>query len=101
MCDHISSLATANPKHQNFPSQSLTVGTYSKRQPPVSDCDHFLGLTVDDFPWFSTSCKRPLDTFCDLYVVCTMLLNINEELTTWNYTRRNLDIACNKLSSIK
>jgi len=38
--------ATAYPKHQNFPSESLTVGTSSKRPPPVSDCDHFLGLKV-------------------------------------------------------
>ena len=57
-----------NPKLQNFPSQSLTVGTSSKRPPPVSDRDHFLGLTVNDFPLFLTSCKRPLDAFSDLYV---------------------------------
>ena len=59
--------ATTNPKHQNFPSQSLTIGTSSKRPSPVRDRDHFLGLTVNDFPWFLTSCKRPLDTFSDLY----------------------------------
>ena len=35
---------TAYPKHQSFPSQSLTVGSPSKRPPPVSDRDHFLGL---------------------------------------------------------
>ena len=43
---------TANPKHQNFPSQSVKVGTSSKQPPPVSDRDHFLGLTVDDFTAF-------------------------------------------------
>ena len=42
--------ATANPKHQTFPSQSLTVGTSSNRPPPVSDRDYFLGLMVNDFP---------------------------------------------------
>ena len=57
-------------KHQKFTSQSLTVGTSSKRAPPVSDRDHFLGLTVNDFPLFLTSCKRPLDTFSNLYVRC-------------------------------
>ena len=43
--DHLP-LATAHPKHQNFPSQSLTV----------------------DFSLFLTSCKRPFDAFFDLYV---------------------------------
>ena len=57
-------------KHQKFTSQSLTVGTSSERAPPVSDRDHFLGLTVSDFPLFLTSCKRPLDTFSNLYVRC-------------------------------
>ena len=67
--DHLPK-ATANPKHQNIPSQSLTVGTASKRPPSVSDRDHFLGLTVYDFPLFSASCKRPCDTFSDLYFCC-------------------------------
>ena len=67
MCDHLS-WATINPKHQNFPSQSLTVGTSSKLPPPVSDRDHFLDLTVNGFPLFLTSCKRPVDAFSDLYV---------------------------------
>ena len=57
-------------KHQNFVSQSLTVGTSSKRPPPVRDRDQFLGLTVKDFPLFLTSCKLPLDAFSDLYVRC-------------------------------
>ena len=38
--------------------------------PPVSDRDQFLGLMVNDFPLFLTSCKRPLDAFSDLYVRC-------------------------------
>ena len=50
---------TTNPKHQNFPCQSLTGGTSSKRPPPVSDCDQFLGLTVNDFSLLLTSCKWP------------------------------------------
>ena len=60
--------ATVNPKHQNFPSQSLTVGVCSKRPPLVSDHYHFLGLMVNDSSLFLTSCKRPLDVFSDLYV---------------------------------
>ena len=46
------------------------MGRSSKRPPPVSDRDHFLGLTVDGFPLLLTSCKRPLDAFSDLYVRC-------------------------------
>ena len=61
--------ATANPKHQNFPSQSVTVGISCKLPPPryISDRDHFLSLTVKDFPLFLTPCKRLLDAFSDLY----------------------------------
>ena len=40
---------------------------FSKRPPPVSDREHFLDLTVDDFPLFLTSCKGPLDAFSDLF----------------------------------
>ena len=57
-------------KHQNFPSKSLTVVASSKQTPPVSNCDHFLGLTVNDFPLFLTSCRRLLDAVSDLYVRC-------------------------------
>ena len=64
-------------KHQNFPSQSLTVRTSSKRPPPVSDRNHFLGLTVNDFPWFLTYCKRPLDAFSDLYFRCVHYVTLN------------------------
>ena len=79
--DHLP-YATATPKHQNVPSQSLTVGTSSKRPPPVSDRGHFLGLTVNDCPLFLAPYKRPLDALSDLYIlaVCTMLLGIYEEL---------------------
>ena len=58
------------PPIQNIPSQILTVGTFSKRPPPVSDCDNFLGLIVNDFSLFLTSCKQPLHEFSDLYVRC-------------------------------
>ena len=61
---------TVKPRLQNFPSQSLRVGTSSKRPPPVSNCDHFLGLMVNDFPLFFTSCKRPLHAFSGLYFRC-------------------------------
>ena len=93
------SYATTYPKHQDFPSQSVTVGTSVKRPFPVSDQDHFLYLTVNDFPLFLNSCKRPLDTFSDLYLSCVHYAtkNIRRTLvTTWNYRCRNLDIACNK-----
>ena len=90
-------LETANPKHQNFPSQSITVGTSSKWPPPASDCGHFLCLTVHDFPlFFLTSCKQPLDAFSDLYVCCVHYATKNiwrTLVTMWNYTWRNLDIA--------
>ena len=73
--------ANANQKQQNFPSQSLTVGTSSKRPLPVSDRnrdrDHFLGPTVNNFLLFLTSCKRPLDdSLICTFAVCTMLLRI-------------------------
>ena len=55
---------------QNFPSRSFTVGTSSKRLPPVGDRDHFLGLTVKHFLLFLSSCKRPLDAFSDPYFRC-------------------------------
>jgi len=35
-----------------LPSQSLTVGASSKRPLPVSDRDHFVDLTVNDFLFF-------------------------------------------------
>ena len=43
--DHLPQ-ATAYPKHQNFPSKSVTVGTSSKQPPPVSNRGHFLSLKV-------------------------------------------------------
>ena len=57
-------------KKPNFPSQSLTVENPSKRPPPVSDHDHFLGLKVTDR--FSIVFKPPIDAFCDLYVRCAL-----------------------------
>ena len=65
--NHLSSV-TANPKHQNFPSQSLTVETSSKWPTPISDRDHFLGLKLEWFSIVLTSCKRSLDAFSDLYI---------------------------------
>ena len=67
MCDHLS---RKRPPIQNNQSQSLTVGAFSKRPPPVSDRDHFLGPKVDDFLLFLTSGNRPPDAFADLYVRC-------------------------------
>ena len=94
MCYHLPSVTTY-PKHQNFPSQSLTVGTFIKRPRPVSDRDFLL---------FWTSCKRPNDALPDLYVRCVQCSNYNRRsilVTTWTYTWRNLESVCNKLSSIK
>ena len=36
----------------------------------ISDRDHFMGLTINDFPLFLTSCKRPLDSVFDLCFRC-------------------------------
>ena len=83
-----------------FPVKALQlIGTSSKRPPPVSDRDHFLRLPVNNCPLFFTSCKRPLERFSDLYVCCVHYAtkNIRRTLvTTWNYTWRNLEVACNK-----
>ena len=78
--------------------------TFRKRPPSVSDRDHFWGWKVHDFLWFLTSYKRQLDAFSDVYVRCAhcATLSIRRILETkWNYTWRNLQITCNKLSSIK
>ena len=43
-------------------------------------------------------------TIHSLYLCCVHYATYNIQktlLTTWNYTCRNLDIACNELSSIK
>ena len=62
------------PPIQNNQSQSLTVGASSKRPPPVSDRDHFLGPTVNDFLLFLTSGNRPLDA-CSLCALCYLIEN--------------------------
>ena len=88
-CATTSHKRTPTQKTKNFPSQSLTVGTSSKRPPPVSDRDHFVGLTVNDFP-FITSGKRSLDAFSDLCVRCAHYATKNKRRTletTWDYTR--------------
>ena len=38
--------ATTYPKHQNFPSQSLPVGTSCQRPPPVGNRERYLGFMV-------------------------------------------------------
>ena len=80
-CDHLPK-ATTNPKHQNFPSQGLTVGTSSKLPPSVSSPDHFLGLTVNDFPLLITPLVSDhlTHSLISMFAVCTMLLRIYEEL---------------------
>ena len=84
--------ATKTPKHQNFPTQSLKVGTSRKWPPFVSDRDYFLGWRFYlNFPLFSTSCKRPLHAWS----ICTTLQTASED------TYRNLEIAFNKLSPRK
>ena len=89
LCATTSHKRTPIHKTKNFTSQSLTVGTSSKRPPPVSDRDHFLGLTVNDFP-FIISGKRSRDAFPDLYVRCAHDASKNKRRTletTWDYTR--------------
>ena len=53
---HVRPPLVSDHPHKRLPieknSQSLTVGTSSKRPPPVSDQDHFLGLTVNIFHYF-------------------------------------------------
>ena len=66
-------------KKPNFPSQSLTVENPSKRPPPVSDHDHFLGLKVTDR--FSIVFKPPIDAFCDLYVRCVHCTTLNTAIS--------------------
>ena len=44
-----------------FPVKALQL------EPLVNDRNYFLGLTVDDFPLFLTSFKRPLDVFSKPY----------------------------------
>ena len=63
-------------------SRSLTVGTSSKRPPPVSDRDRFLGLTVNDFPLFLKLLVSDnlTHSLISMFAVCTMLLRLYEEL---------------------
>ena len=86
------------PKHQNFPSQNLTVGTSSKRPSPVSNRDHFLGVTIKDILLFLTSCKRPLDSFFDFYFRSEhyVTLNIRRTLVTEHGTARILTTVAQK-----
>ena len=60
----------------------------------------FWSESLNDFLLFLTSCKRVLDAVCDIYFHCVHCNTLNIR-KTWNYTWRNLEIACNKLSSIK
>ena len=55
---------------QIFSVKALQLEPLVNGTPSVSDCDHFLGLMVNDFPLFLTSCKPPLDAFSDLCVCC-------------------------------
>ena len=45
LSDHLLK-STGYPKHQNFSSQTLPIGTSHKVTPPVSNSNHYLGLTV-------------------------------------------------------
>ena len=97
MCDNLLK-ATAYPKHQNFPSQSLTVGTL------INDRDHYIwGVRLNDFQLFLTSCKRPLDDLSDLLCSLCVLyyLEYAKNLRINMEPCGTLEIACNKSLSIK
>ena len=55
---------------QIFPVKALQFEPLVDDKPPVSDHDHFFGLTLNDFPLYLTSFKRPPDAFSGLYVRC-------------------------------
>jgi len=97
------------PKHQNFPSQGLTVGTSRKRPHLVSDHYHFLRLTVYQFSivfnlLWATTC-RMLWSLCSLYELCYLEYKKNLSTMCPHDTAHiclhiHLHI-CNKLSSVK
>ena len=64
----ISQCQSKTPKFSQ--SKPYSWKSFNKLPPSVSNPDHFLGLTVNDFPLLITSCKQPLDAFSDLYVRC-------------------------------
>ena len=95
---------TAYPKHQSFPVKALQLDPLINDHLQWATATTLWACKLNDFLLFLTSCKRPFDVFSDLYLFCVhcATLNIQKTLvTTWNYIRRNLEIACNKLSSIK
>ena len=54
--DHLPSYAITCPEYQNCPpSQILAVGNTGERPLPVSDRDHFSGMTVYNFQLVLTS----------------------------------------------
>ena len=81
---------TKTPKF--FPANAST-----KRPPPVSDRDRdFLGLKINDFLLFLTSCTRPLESVFYLYFRCVHCVTWNirrTSVTTWNYAYTNLDMT--------
>ena len=59
-----------------FPVKALQLEPLVNDHPPVSDRDHFLSLTVNDFPLL-TCCKRlHSHSLISIFAVCTMLLKI-------------------------
>ena len=67
------------------------------------------GFQNTKWPAVRYNCFLPLvsdhltHSLISMFTVCAVLLWMYEELwvTTWSYTWRNLEIVCNKLSSIK
>ena len=72
------------PKHQNFPSQSPIVRTSREWPHLMSNCTHFLAWWFYSLPLFLTSCKRPLDAWCSLFIHCMYYKELS--VTKWNYT---------------
>ena len=87
--------------------------TSHKQPPPIHVSDrlsktpklfHLLWATMttfwawkfNDFSLFLSSCKRPLDTFSDLYFSLCALCYLEYTTCTWKYTWCNLGIALSR-----
>ena len=79
-CTVESPCATLYPKHEKFPSRSLTVVTSRKPPPIVSDRDHLLGPTVLYFFYCFLPGNHLMHDLISMPAVCTMPLSVYVEL---------------------
>ena len=90
MCDHL------------LVSDHLSKTTIFSLSNLVSNCNQFLGWQFNNVSLFLSLCKWPLNAWFVPYVrwVCytTFINRVRKEslVSTWNYTCRNLEIACNE-----